>query len=190
MENCVNGEEREFVRTFQNSVSPGTRCGGLLRDVFGREKLLLGQSWLRFFPNPLSEIKALQIGLFLPKRAVSQPVDNCLYGMLFSLCLSRFYSLSVNLETNLTTINRGLCLFLFLLYIFGPLSFKINLIYQTLTCVGKYSRSIITIEYEFQMSPCNIQNSGHPIRVFQLLISCPCPGYRMWLHVYSGQSIL
>lgn len=82
----------ELVSTFQNSVSPGTCCGGLLRDAFGREKLLLGQSWLRFFPNPLSEIKALQIGLLLPKRAVSQPVDNCLCGILLSPRVSLFYS--------------------------------------------------------------------------------------------------
>lgn len=51
--------------------------------------------------------------------------------------------------------------------IFTGLSFNINLIYQPLTCVGKYSRTIITIEYELQMSPCNIQNSGRPIQIFQ-----------------------
>lgn len=65
----------------------------------------------------------------------------------------------------------------------GPLSFNINLIYQPLTRVGKYSRAIITIDYELQMSPCNIQNSGCPIRIFQY----PCQGYAA---TCSGQPIL
>ena len=147
----------------------------IVEGVFGREKLLIGLNWLRFFPNPLSEIKALQIGLLLPKRAVSQPVDNCLYGILLSQRVSLLLSLWIwkliwGQSIEVCVSYRFFCIFT------GPLSFNIHLIYQPLTRVGKYSRTIITIEYELQMSPCNIQNSGHPMRVFQL-ISCPCPGY-------------